>query len=666
VADYAIYSHNESFMHKGRMKSLSLVLRLGCLCLASPAYAADVRLDLHPHVFKTNDTLAIEFWSGKERVSLAPADSPAGIQLLLAGGKWSPVEFSRKVRRGESLIFGPTRIGELSIKLRLKQLNPSLIERTLEITAAAPHKFATKFELFPAEQNATYATFSETQSQHMIYDTLGGGPEYPNVRGQTFPMAACRSKGRVLGIIADSPANWENRCLVDVDQPGRRLAVLNGDGREPYELTIKYDAKNRYRCQMDGWQSLGAGGTRSYVTWVFADRAETHYDVQLAGILALANGKGWNTSSLEAILRDTSYLLCRRNLMRDESRYLFISGIGYGWKQWVSDGFWMAVGLDDPEKLTEAYRAVFENRVTYEDNAQYYLIWSVLAKRAGGIVNQALAKVAYDFIRAHETNGVFYPPPLAGAPSNKGWKTYMDILEYDDDDAPVSNQGFHCGALMAARELGFPVSETDIDRAIAGYQRMFNRTAGYFPTSIKKVQQIGQDTLYGAALTYAVFGRKILEDAAVQKHMETTARVQSPFGMRVISQADGSLLPNHNGSYVYGGSWFLCDAANYLLAELHGVPSNEANRNLIWRIEKELAWVPAFNESISTVTGKPHGHVLYSWNSGYWWLRREFRRRSGRHAPDPVEVEIDRKLGVVHDAHGLRLEPNLATIRPSE
>lgn len=27
-----------------------------------------------------------------------------------------------------------------------------------------------------------------------------------------------------------------------------------------------------------------------------------------------------------------------------------------------------------------------------------------------------------------------------------------------------------------------------------------------------------------------------------------------------------NLLPNHSGSYVYGGSWFLCDAANYLVA----------------------------------------------------------------------------------------------------
>ena len=150
----------------------------------------------------------------------------------------------------------------------------------------------------------------------------------------------------------------------------------------------------------------------------------------------------------------------------------------------------------------------------------------------------------------------------------------------------------------------------------------------------------------------------------MQTHLRTTARVQTPFGMRVISQADGSLLPKHSGSYVYGGSWFLCDAANYLVAGLHGLPAAEVDSKLVWRIEKELAWTPAFNESISTVTGKPHGHVLYSWNSGYWWLRREFRRREGMRGDDPVAMDIDRKLGVRRDRHGLWLDPTSATLRP--
>ena len=54
----------------------------------------------------------------------------------------------------------------------------------------------------------------------------------------------------------------------------------------------------------------------------------------------------------------------------------------------------------------------------------------------------------------------------------------MDILQYDDDDAPASNQGFHCGALMAAKELGLPITEKEIERAITAYQRMFKAAFG--------------------------------------------------------------------------------------------------------------------------------------------------------------------------------------------
>src|SRR5262249_1427181 len=163
-----------------------------------------------------------------------------------------------------------------------------------------------------------------------------------------------------------------------------------------------------------------------------------------------ANAKGWNESSLQAILRNSAYYLLRRNLMRDgknrprDGKYIFISGMTYGWKQWVSTGFYAAVGLGDREKLIESNRAVFWTRMDYEDNAQYYLIWSALVKRAGGKVNKDLVRKAYGFIRRHEKARAYVPPPLAGSPNRKGWKTYMDILQYEDGDVPASNQGFHC------------------------------------------------------------------------------------------------------------------------------------------------------------------------------------------------------------------------------
>ncbi|MGC8991550.1 MAG: hypothetical protein ACP5MD_15650, partial [Verrucomicrobiia bacterium] len=443
----------------------------------------------------------------------------------------------------------------------------------------------------------------------------------------------------------------------------------------PYPLVIKppEDARDTYQYEMDGWQSLAAGETRRFTTWVFASPARNHYDAQVAAHIAVANAKGWNSSIVEAILRNTSLYLLRRNLARDadnrprDGRYIFVSGPGYGWKQWVSDGFYTALGLDDPEKTAEAYRAVFWTRMDYEDNAQYYLIWAALIKRAGGAVNEPLARKACAFIREHEKDGLYVPPPLPGAPNPKGWKTYHDVLPYDDDDSPVSDQGFHCGALLAAKELGLDVTDDDIERAIAAYRSLFNAELGFMPTSRKQRDILGQDTLYGATLTYAVFGRKLLADEQVLTHHRTSEKVKTPYGLRVISTADGSLLPGHSGVYCYGGSWFLNDAANYLLAGVHGLPATEVDALLTERIAREIAYAPAFNESISTVDGHPHGHVLYSWNSGYWWLRKEIRQRLGQAGQDPVNRAIDARLNVTRENGCLRLEPAaLASVKPDD
>src|SRR5262249_43918017 len=92
------------------------------------------------------------------------------------------------------------------------------------------------------------------------------------------------------------------------------------------------------------------------------------------------------------------------------------------------------------------------------------------------------------------------------------------------------------------------------------YRGIFNGKRGFMPTSRMQKDTLGQDTLYGATLTYAAFGRKVLTDEQVLTHYRTSEKVKTRYGLRVISAADGSLLPGHNGVYCHGGSWFFCDS----------------------------------------------------------------------------------------------------------
>ena len=636
-------------------------------------------------------------WNKQNPAKIVPEAIKANIRPVVQSsvkGQWVQIQdgvrivFSPLKNKANLLVVQPTGISRIWYKDNVKSngilslsggnafgleiselyqtITPGLIERTVIVKATSDQRYYIDFGWKTSLEGSFYSFMGEEKSS-VKYTPSCSGPEFENSKSkETFPFLGIRNGDKLYGIIGDTPGMWENRSFMNFDRENKLLSLCNGNGSVKRTISIPFniDATSVYRTQFDGWQHIEQGESQTWKTWIFSSDVKSLYDIQLAAHLALANAKGFNQSGIEAILRNTSYLLLRRNLLRPESNYIFISGVGYGWKQWVSDGFYMSHAMDDVLFDREAHTAVFFDRINYEDNAQYYLIWSVLVKRAGGNPDMRTVGRAYRFIREHEVNGLYIPPRLK--PGLKCYKTYHDQLCYDDDDAPSSDQGFHCGALMAAKELGFPVIDEDIDKAIAGYRRMFNKEGGYMATSLKQQENIGQDALYGEVLTYVVFGKKLLPDEMVIKHLKTTMRVQSPFGMRIISKANGDLLDGHSGVYTFGGSWFLNDAANYLDGLIHGMNTKWVDDQLVWRLEKELAFMPAFYESISTVTGQPHGHHLYSWNSGYWWLRREVRKQLKITGTDPVEEQMDKKLGIIHRDGFLVLNPSLATLRPKE
>ena len=631
------------------------------LFIASAGWLHSVALDID--VVRSADGVTVRILDAGKAV-FSPVATNAGLVVMSPGGRM-PVRYSEVQRENGVVTLSGGSAPGLSITETLRTINADLIERVVRVAANSDQRFYLELG-WQSPGAGDFYSFMGKEKASQQFSLSCGGPEFAGLSKalQTFPLLGCLTDNRFYGLLGDTPGLWENRSFMRLDIERRVVSLTTGDGSARRTITIprELDSTTVYRAQFDGWQHLEQGESARFTTWLFASPARSTYDVQLAAHLALANAKGFNHSGPEAILRNTSYLLLRRNLLRPESDHIFISGVGYGWKQWVSDGFWMSRGLDDPKFDQAAHAAVFFERINYEDNAQYYLIWSALLKRAGGELDPRTVSRAYHFIRTHEQDGLYIPPRLT--PDQKIAKTYHDQLPYEDDDAPSSNQGFHCGALMAARELGFPVTEADIEKAVAGYRRMFNEAGGYFATSLRQQEHIGQDSLYGAVLTYAVFGRKLLPDNMVRRHLETSVRLQSPYGMRVISKANGDLLEGHSGVYVFGGSWFLNDGANYLAGQIHGMDENWVNDRLLWRLEKELAVMPAFHESISTLTGQPHGHHLYSWNSGFWWLRREVRSRLGLKGDDTLSANLDRELGVNHRDGYLFLEPGSAKLRP--
>lgn len=512
---------------------------------------------------------------------------------------------------------------------------------------------------YEAPRGAAFYSWRGQETQRVALTQDTGEDDRRRLPAQLFPFAAVHLDGTLHGALGDCPAFWENRSQQIIDPQASFFAIRTGDGSpRRFIRRIWGDPTSFYSGEVDGWQHLAPAETRRYSVIEFAGPARTLYGIRMAAHKALARAKGWGGSLLEAILRNTAFLHLRRNLLRPESRFIFTSGVTYGWKQWASDAAMTALGLGDGEMLGEAMRGLFFDRLNYEDNAQWYLIGSALAARAGFRPNLALCRRAFEFLREHEMHGAYRPPRLDSPNAGLGWRTYMDLFYYEDGDVPSSNQGFHCGAHLAARELDLPSTEADFRAACRTFAELFNSRGGFFPTSLRRQDVFGGDALYGAAVTFAAFGRKCLPDALVLRHCRHAMKIQSPYGLRVVCKADGSLLekdqygpgnphglePEKAGAYVQGGSWFFCDAGTWLAGLAHGMDPRLVDRLLIERIRTELDEIPAFSESIHTRTGAHHGNVLYGANSLYLWLRREIRARLGMRGADPVDRAIHRWL----------------------
>ncbi len=582
----------------------------------------------------------------------------APIVLEMSGAKVQILEPSARQANGEISISIFSAVGPLSLRQVVSRRRPQLLQRSFEVFAERDATFNLEFRYaFPEAESFYSWRQKEISKVSLVQDT--GELDRTKLDAQLFPFAGSVSDGILTGIIGDCPAFWDNRSQQVIDPERRCLSLRTGDGTDDRLVTkIWGDSSSFYRGNVDGWQHMRSGETRVFDTWLFQQPVRELYDIRLAMHRALAAAKGWNDSDLTAILRNNAYLQVRRNLLRDESRYILTSGVNYGWKQWASDVFLAGLGLGDEELLAEAVRGLFWARLNFEDNSQYYLILSALSARSGRRPNLALCRRCFEFIRDHEKQGAYIPPRGQDPANGLGWKSYMDLFYYDDGDSPISNQGFHCGAMLAAKELGLAASENDFSRACAAYSRAFNTQGGYFPTSTMRPEVFGGDALYGEAITFAAFGRKSLPDDLVLKHCDHARSIQSPFGIRVVCKSNGDLLeadqygpgnphglpPEKAGAYVQGGSWFFCDAGTWLSGLVHGMKPELVDSLLIDRIQKELAYSPSFSESIHTRTGRPHGNILYGANAVYLWLRETIRRRLGQNGPDLVSVAIDRYL----------------------
>ncbi len=327
---------------------------------------------LRPKIQKKNGNLSIMIWNNSRPVFALDSS----LKIVVSAKKF-PVIYSQVNSHAKRIeLNGSSQCG-LNISETLEEINPTLIRRTTSFTAISNLTFYAILEYHP-QLTGEFYSFHHCETRPICYNQencgswTGNPPAIWSGRAdgikdnsQLFPLAAVLSEGVVYGLIGDCPAFMQNRSFQVIDPYHNMLTLQNGDERVPTKLGIGAEVSFDYK------QTLRAGETLTWTTYIFCSPARSLYDVQLAANLALANSKSWNRSVVEAISRTTVYLLCRRNLLNwgMNSNYIHISGISYGWKQWGDDAFYMSLGLQEPEISQHAYNGLYLDRLVYEDNS---------------------------------------------------------------------------------------------------------------------------------------------------------------------------------------------------------------------------------------------------------------------------------------------------------
>ena len=254
------------------------------------------------------------------------------------------VAFREKRDIGRVVELGPTEAGTLSLRLEIEPLGAGLIRRTLVVTASSQRN-SRPGGAFLVANNGVCSTFSSEEKSHVVCDSLGGGPEYPSVRGESIPVAMAahikcrrRSAGRFAGAVGKP---LPDRARSDI---ARRLSVMCGDGRDARELRVVHEpvihtsarsmAGNHWLRARLAASTRGSSQAPRFRTTTRNSPPIWRWPTPRVGIRPL-----WRRFS-GTPRTSTCVVICLRG-GQEEGRFIFISGIGYGWKQWVSSPSWV-------------------------------------------------------------------------------------------------------------------------------------------------------------------------------------------------------------------------------------------------------------------------------------------------------------------------------------
>ncbi len=433
---------------------------------------------------------------------------------------------------------------------------------------------------------------------------------------EAVPMVALRDGGSYIVALCDQPGHCDNYTTQYINSDLKEFRISSGDNGRMPGYQGKEFAPFYHRVS----------NTKEHVFRLAIFRSEAADQNALRRDVFCCIDAVWGRggSKYHAVCFSSNYMHYRKN-ETGYSNFWVTPGIEYANKQYTRDAFWQSMVL--PLAMEQqCYDAVYRQRYQYAECGMIFLIWSYRLQKRGGEPDAKRMADALSYVEDHVKNGCY----MAGsdADGRKNFKSWYDLVAFDDDDMIAYNQGLLVTALKAANALGLK-PKTKVGEAVEAFLGLY--TGSYFPLSRKK-HCLCVDAFVGDLLSMLLFGESFVPDEMVHTCYRTvTANAKTPYGIKVTAAEDGSFLPlamygtksfvdpefvSHSpGYYQWGGSWYIYEMLFHIAAYLHDTES--AEDNLIERAGLDFKIGGTYYEFVDTVTGKGY-KANQGWNAAIY------------------------------------------------
>lgn len=422
--------------------------------------------------------------------------------------------------------------------------------------------------------------------------------------------------------------------LSDTEKRISLIKIWQTTDVENGELNIRDLKMTHHKGQERPYHRLLMGQAEIKNTFLFAQPAESIRELRLASQLLLAEGLGFSGSNAEKVLFADMQMLTWITSHQDFTP-LNVPSINYAPDMYNRDSFWSICGVNDRDLSEKVFNRwggtqkaegcigtivtpfMGSNEAKGNEATCEWLWWALINQKKYNLAPpMEKISLAFDYC-VHE-----FDSEHSGICKSHYVLGQNDVTNYQGDrktsDLSV-NQGVWAVTLQVARDLGLPVANDQIERAIAGYRAFYQEPLGYLVNDRLHPYAISTGDLMPEFVSIWLWDRPMLSDTAVigtLDHIPLTgdcAHFMGHVSNRYFTREDIPCDPGFfwpNGIYYNGGSWMREEIMAYVCGLKHG-----------WLVAKDRI-LKRLDAEINLNEDEPFSHEFLPTDltvPGCWW-----------------------------------------------